>query len=249
MTATIDTGIGMYLETVAWSLVAHAGPNKDFKELLTRLIRERTAAPQAYFSCTGCVAPNAEWLIPLSPNDARKKAEWLMNELDYVESAERESLLGILGTACLQEWPLPEDAAWGILFNETLGPTRGNPSVWQVEYTQVVIVQDWGNGFGPHEFARLVSEASSGALYRCIENANHDFRRVEPEVLAWLSDSRSLEIYHADTHSQFESVVDWAIEFGINNWVVNSDSGMAGIGLQPAAKGTYYKLIQGLRKS
>lgn len=237
-----------YVKTIAASMVLLAVKNEKFRVSMCRYLFNRELLvpyPQenelsvdlsSFFANTQ----------PISEIVADRKLEWLVNELNYIDSDDRCDTLRVLGLATLSI-PDPKAAAWGILFNQTLGLTRGNPDFSSgLEYSQEIILnQDWED-FNKLELAQAISAASAGVLSKCLEVADYDFKRLEPEVVSWLSESRTSLLYSVSSNSEFNEVVSRAYLSGIS-FFVSADGALPNIiALQPSIAGSHYKIVEGL---
>lgn len=237
---------GSYLQSIAYGIVLLAQRKKSFKEVLLNYLRDHDVLIQhsQVEDIDHCIPHDGELVIPINHLIAQSKLAWLINETKYVEQDERDYIFGILNLVDEREIPVPKAAAWGIVFNETLGPTLGDVDLSsRLDYSQVIILKSGCKVIEKYDLAKSVNSASLGALDRCFEVARYDFQRLEPEVISWLSDSRNLEMYFSVSDSQFANVLYRVNECRLNYFMIDEENSSSVLALQPSINGSYCELV------
>ena len=233
-----------YLDTVALGFFALTQGSSFFKKWLTQrlLDRDLVSPGVADIHETALEYENIEWAPPINPAVAEPKLAWLFNEIDYAPERQKQRVVEILNLAC-GNIIMPQMAAWGIAFVETLSPRpSGHPFRFtDVDYSQVVILGPGWNLLKPQDLTRKVSRASSLALSRCVEEACFKLDRLEPEVSSWLLEGSGVRLYSAESDQHLKDVLDNVRESGLPFASISEEVDM--LALQPCITGSYDTLL------
>jgi hypothetical protein len=233
-----------HLESVALGLLVLAIKSNYFKKELVQylfendLILPKTITNQGFYQNYESI----KWILPINPSIAESKLKWLVNEIEYVSDAEREKIIRILDLAYRK--PVPEMAAWGIVFNETLGVfVAGHPFFVDrhLEYSQAIILSPNWRNLEPQNLTKQISRISLMTLTKCIEEAELDFKRLEPEVSSWLLEGKNLELYVAKNEKDFKGILTHLSNSGIIYTSISNEINL--IALQPSVTGSYETLF------
>ena len=230
------------LESVALGLLVLAKKSDFFKKRLMQHLYEHDLILLGTIEIPEVPLEygHIKWIPSINPKVVERKLVWLFNEIDYASDLQRQRIIKILSLAYRK--PVPKMAAWGILFNETLGLTMGDPDLdCCLEYSQVVIL---GSGWHKLELQNLtkqVSKVSLMALTRCIEEANFNLNRLEPEVSSWLLEGSGIKLYSAKNDQDFEEILIHARDCGLPFASISEDVNL--IALQPSITGSYDTLL------
>jgi hypothetical protein len=232
-----------HLETVALGFLALAVKSDFFKKWIKQrlLVRETTLTDASGIPEINFEYEHISWLPPINLVVAESKLSWLFSEIDYAPEYQKQRIIGILNLAC--GTPVPQAAAWGIVFNETLGPTLGNPELFNrcIDYSQVVILGPGWNLFKPQDLTRQVSRVSLQALAKCIEDANFKLDRLEPEVSSWLLEGSGVRLYSAESDQDLKNVLTSMRKSGLPLASISEEVNM--LALQPCITGSYDTLL------
>ena len=241
---------GRYLQSMAYSIVLLAYRKKRLKEfLMGYLSKQDLLQPNEHDKYYDpCIPAERKLLMPINYAISQRKVEWLINETKHVDQDVKVDILRILNLVGRKGISMPKAApAWGVVFNETLGPTLGDPDKpSKLDYSQVIILKSACKHLEKFELTKWVNSASLGALNRCFETANSDFQRLEPEVVSWLSGSRKLEMYFSDNNQQFENILQKVYESNLIFFLFNSQVSTSILALQPSISEGYYELVSDL---
>ena len=250
MGTLVDTGQGSYLQSVAYSMALLAYHDKGFRESLGRyLFDKRILIPASQIDNVDALShDDVLFLMPISRSIAEEKLAWLVNELEYVDIVERNRIQNILSLVAVNEYTFPQAASWGVIDNETLGVyVAGHPFRRSgLGYSQVVILERSCSQLENFALAKLIHSVSVAALNRCVEDANYDFKRLEPEVIEWLSGPRDLELYWAAADSEFEEALTKVRMAEIKFALVDEGESGSILALQPSATGTHFECVNQL---
>ncbi|GEM_PF-3285706 len=231
-----------HLESVALGFLALAAGASFFKEWLTERLSERTLALPDIIEIPAFEPAHIEWIPPISPAVAERKLIWLLNEMEYAPERQRQRVINILNLS--HQTPIPKAAAWGIVFNETLGVfVAGHPFRFNtlVDYSQTVIVGPEWTRLKSHELTKCVSRVSLMATAKCIEHASFKLERLEPEVSSWLLEGSGVRLYGAESGQSFNDVLARVRESGLPYAFLSEKVDM--LALQPCITGSYETLL------
>lgn len=232
------------LESVALGLLALATKSEVIqKKLMQGLYEydlimsnlENTSEESLDFS-------HIEWIPFINTRIAESKLFWLINEINHASDEERQRVVKILSYTYRN--PVPQMAAWGFIFNETLGVfVAGHPFNvdMRLEYSQVIIVGPNWRQLEPQNLAKQVSRISLMALSKCIEEANFNLKRIEPEVSSWLLEGSGLELYCAKDEEELNEILIKAQNCGLLCSSISEEVKL--IALQPSVSGSYETLL------
>jgi hypothetical protein len=234
-----DVFLHRRLKLIALGLVLFAKKQSNFKKLIFNGLFDRNFyLPNTEVHLSADDITLIKWIPQINPLIAEKQLIWLFNEMEYVQLPEREKLITILHLAF--DKPTPQAAAWGIIFNETLGVfVAGHPFDIKssIDYSQVVIVDSNWKQFKPHILAKRINKASIKVLTKCMESANYDLKRLEPEVSSWLWEGSEIKLYYAKRNGDFEDILNCAHKSGLLCFVTTEDINV--LALQPCITGSY----------
>lgn len=233
-----------HLESVALGFSELARMSNDFKAWLKqRLLERELILIDATNSPVGSERESADWVPSIHPAFADRKLTWLFNEIELVPKLQRQEVVKILTLACGDT--MPKEAAWGTIWNETLGPTLGDllDSV-RLSYSQTVILGPGWNRLKPQNLTTQVSKASLMALAKCVEDADFKLERLEPEVSAWLVEGSGVKLYGAECKQDFADVLVRVRKSGLPLASVSEEVEV--LALQPCIDGSYEILLAGL---
>ena len=235
-----------HFESVALGLVASAIKSETLKKQIIQylfdydlILQKDVEMNEVTLKCE-----NIEWLPFVHPEIIKRKIEWLTNELKQGPELQRQRIIKILSLSYRK--PVPEMAAWGILFGETLFVVRGNPDPFSsfLEYSQVVIIGPGWQKVKPQSLTKEVSRVSLMAITRCIEEAKFDLNRLEPEVGSWFVEGSGVDLYEAKDVNDFKETFRLVQKSGIPFASVSEDLNL--IALQPGITGSYETLLSKL---
>jgi hypothetical protein len=231
-----------YLELVALSFLALAAEVNFFKEWLTQRLRDcKLVIPDAA-DVPEFEHEHIEWVPSINPAVAERKLAWLFSEIEYAPECQRQRVVNILNLASRN--PVPQAAAWGFVFVETLGVfVAGHPFRFnsKVDYSQAVVLGPSWHILASHDLTRKVSRASLMALTRCVENAGFNLNRLEPEVSSWLLEGSGVKLYGAVRDQDFKDVLVYVRASGLPFASISEEVDM--IALQPCITGSYDTLL------
>ena len=231
-----------YFESVALGLLALAMKFEFFKKQLMQHLFDHDFILPAGFEMPEVSLDyrHIKWIPSIHPNVAEDKLIWLLNEIEQAPEMERQRVIKILSFAYKKM--MPEMAAWGILFGETLFVAVGNPDVTSAEYSQVIVLDPSWKELDSQNLVKKVNEVSLAMLTRCIEEANFNIKRLEPEVSSWLLKGSGLKLYSAKTNQDFKDILTNLNDCGMP-FVYNSENNIGVIALQPSITGSYDILL------
>lgn len=236
-----------YLESVAYGLLLFAFCYEKFKQYFIKTLYEKEVLVSSNCIETIIDPQHYTFFMPRNYLIAKQKLDWVINEFGYIESEEKESILKILNSINCKKHTQPKNGFWGFTLGEDLGPTIGIIDFApKIEYSQIIILKPTCDSLDKYNLTKLINNASMNIIYKCIEFANYNLKRLEPEVISWLSDSRMLELYCAMSDSQYENIFDRIKKLEIKHSVVTKNYDSSVIALQPSMAGTYYEFLDGL---
>lgn len=231
-----------HLESVVLGFLALAARADFFKEWLTQRLSDcKLVLPEA-LEVPAFEPEHIGWVPPINPAVAERKLAWLLNEMEYAPERERQRIINLLNLASRN--PVPQAAAWGFVFNETLGVfVAGHPFNFStlVDYSQAVIVGPGWTRLKPQELTKRVSRVSLLALAKCVEDAGFKLDRLEPEVGSWLLEGSGVRLYGAESGRSFKDVLASVRESGLPFASVFEEVDM--LALQPCITGSYDTLL------
>ncbi|MDP3974831.1 MAG: hypothetical protein Q8P88_00895 [Candidatus Jorgensenbacteria bacterium] len=251
-THAVETDVGMNISTetvqrsrldsVALGFLVLAARASFFMEWLAQRLRDRALILPGVIEVPAFEHEPVEWVPPINPAVAEQKLTWLLNEMEYAPERQRQRIINILNLA--HRNPVPQAAAWGFIFNETLGVfVAGHPFNFNtlVDYSQAVIVGPGWHLLAPHDLTRKVSRVSLMALSKCIEDAGFKLDRLEPEVGSWLLEGSGVRLYDAENGQSFKDVLACVRESGLPFASISEEVDM--LALQPCITGSYETLL------
>lgn len=239
--------IESYLESIAYSILLFAIHDEKYKKHLLKTLYENEILRFYEYTSMEIDYSKSTLLFPRNYSFAKQKLSWLINEMNFIDSDEKDNILVILNAAKEKKQILPKDAAWGIVFNETLGPTLGDvDSINKIEYSQIIILNSGCNKIEKHDLVRFVNKVSIQVIQKCLVRADYNFNRLEPEVVFWISNSGMIELYYTQDDSQFETIYKRIEDAKIKCAILNVDEMSSIIALQPSVKGSYLQFINEL---
>ena len=231
-----------HLESVALGFLAFAARADFFKEWLTQRLSDLKLVLLDTIEIPAFEPEHIEWVPPINPAVAERKLAWLLNEMEYAPERQRQRIVNLLNLASRN--PVPQAAAWGFIFNETLGVfVAGHPFRFNtlVDYSQAVIVGPGWNRLKPQDLTRRVSRVSLLALSKCIEGAGFKLDRLEPEVGSWLLEGSGVRLYGAENGQEIKDVLVCVRESGLPFASIFEEVDM--LALQPCITGSYDTLL------
>jgi hypothetical protein len=233
-----------HLESVSLGLLGLAKESSYFKNQLLKQLYEHEliltdASPLQELNLD---YGHVKWIPFINPGVAESKLTWLCREANNTSNEEREKIVQILSLA--YQDPTPKMAAWGIVFNETLGVfVAGHPFFLDqcLKYSQVIILGPTWRELESQNLSKQINRASLLTLSRCIEEAKFNLKKLDPEVSSWLLEGSGLELYGAESKEDFTEIVTQVKNCGLPFSSLSEEVDL--IALQPCVTGSYETLL------
>jgi hypothetical protein len=236
-----------HLESVALGLLALTMKSDFFKQQLMQQLYEHDLILTDSSETPGddLDYENIEFIPFISPEVAVRKLSWLCNEIGFASKNEKQRIVRVLSLTYKN--PIPQMAAWGFIFNETLGVfVAGHPFNIDscLEYSQVIILGPNWQKFESQNITKQVNRISLMTLTKCIEEAKFNLKRIDPEVSSWLFEGSGLELYCAENESDYKEILVRMHNCGQPYISLSEDVDL--IALRPSVTGSYEILLANL---
>lgn len=185
-------------------------------------------------------------LIPPNEISAQKRLNWLIAQIINHNISNRDECLNSLFSTNILEREDPKLMFFGLRASVRYGPVAGDMIADKKSISQYIILHTICGDCTKYEISKIVHDASVGALYESVESANFDFSELDPEVLEWFVGKRNLQMFIANSDTDYNSVINKVNKFNIPSYRLSKEGIYDLIALKPAYGGSYEPIINKL---